>query len=237
MSRTLSVWSTKPRSCLWRRNSRIGRRMMFYARTSKLKATRPCQHARYTLEVHDRLVGSFAPEPRRGTRFSIVPTKKLCEELISLSRSHKPLAVGRVSEKLAREVLDGGSLRLEGHRWRLECIPIRDVPDYTTRWRPDFGVRSDDLMTVARRGKRTLHFPTEVKGSIRQDGVSRSAEAKMFYQLPGTLDVQRALANDTPDDVIGGGISVVINHLHRRIVINVVPSGARLLSSIHSPRV
>lgn len=182
------------------------------------------------MRVHDRQLGELRLSLGHAQGNLYVPPSEIESEIRRMWSSRRPEVVGLTSEKLARDLLDGATLSLEKRVWSLTCVPIRNLPNYREDWIPKVGLRSDDLMMIGTLGRRRLYFPTEVKGSISVGGVSRSAQAKMFYQLPETIATRRKRNPSDAVPLLGGAVSVVVEHFNRLIVINVVPIAAILLT-------
>lgn len=164
------------------------------------------------------------------------PSEELTDQIESMWRSRSPRQVGLVSERMASEIVNGGKIRRQGECWPLECEPFKKFA--STRGlslTPDFGPRSDDIITIADSNGRDLVFVTESKGTVQERGFSHSVEAKIFYQLPMTVQKLREELNSDGELRLGGIISVQSNHYAKVVTINLIDYETSLAKETPGP--
>ena len=163
------------------------------------------------------------------------PSYELERQLQSVWRDRDPRQIGILSERLAAELINGGEIYRGRNRWRLRCESFRSFEiSAGLSLRPDFGIRSDDIITVASENSdgRDLLFVTESKGTILERGFSHTTEAKIFYQLSRTLAKLRRELRPPGRLALGGIISVESNHYLHAITINLIDHKASLAKAI-----
>lgn len=160
-----------------------------------------------------------------------IPSASLAVRINAAWTARRGAAIGAVSEDVAAEILDGGTLVLGGERFVLRCESLRVSRLLRSwPWKPGYGIRCDDLVVLASAMSRSLLFIVECKGTIRREGLARDAEGKMLYQLSRTL---AKLRRREPTPVkLGGIISIVVNHWSRRITLNVCDAGSSMASEV-----
>lgn len=153
------------------------------------------------------------------------PSEKLNEQIRDMWKCRKPHVIGSVTESMAKEVLRGARLTIDGMTLALVPEGLRSFLRETNEWKPDRGIFCDDLIAVAEgHGNRPIVL-VEVKGTTRNSGLPRSNEAKIFYQLART---HNALARTWADKEcrqrhpIAGVITMVVLHVAETITLNVL---------------
>ncbi len=137
--------------------------------------------------------------------------------------NRKPKTIGEVSERIVRELLQGGTLLIDQESRTLSCETLRELADRTgLTWRPRHGIHCDDIATLAtKENGQCILFLTESKGTTRRHGISADEEGKMFYQLARTFEKLRRSQVIGSTLILGGIISVIVNHHALRITANV----------------
>jgi hypothetical protein len=148
-------------------------------------------------------------------------------------KHRKPGTIGIVSELVAREIITDGKIAINHYRWPLTCEPLKSFAQtHRMSLTPDFGIRTDDLVTIAHSHSQSLIFVTECKGTTSARGLSHDTEAKMIYQLGRTV---RELKKELPrvkNMRFGGTIFVEVDHFLKEINLNVVDENAGLAEVI-----
>jgi len=129
---------------------------------------------------------------------------------------------------MACEILGKAQIRINEVSCELVCQALRTFAEVSALWKPKFGIYCDDLIAIAESDGKKLLFLTEVKATTLQQGLSRSSEAKIFYQLARTCD---ALSKRMPFESslrLGGAITMVIIHSQKTITLNVLDETATL---------
>jgi hypothetical protein len=140
----------------------------------------------------------------------------------------RPRVIGLVSELLASEILTDGQICVSDDSLMLVCQALRRFAEVSAFWKPEFGMYCDDLVTIAQSSQRKLLFVTEVKGTTLQEGLSRSSEAKMFYQLARTYKRLKQKMPFNSNLRLSGAITVAITHSWKAVTLNVLDEKATL---------
>ena len=154
------------------------------------------------------------------------PSSDVGQQIADMWMQRKPRIVGLVSELMATEILDKGRVKMDGLTWTLACGKLRNIKEVSDCWRPSRGIYCDDLAAIATNHWKRQLFLAEVKGTILEQGLSHTMEAKMFYQLARTCVTLGKLMPNGPSLPIKGVFTVVIVHSRREITMNVLPETA-----------
>jgi hypothetical protein len=163
------------------------------------------------------------------------PSLELERQIQSVWRDRNPRQIGILSERLTAELINGGEIHRGRNHWRLRCESFRTFEISTgLSLRPDFGIRSDDIITIAsaNSGGRDLVFVTESKGTILERGFSHTTEAKIFYQVSRTLEKLKRELRPAGRLTLGGIISVESNHYLHAVTLNLIDHKASLAKAI-----
>lgn len=163
------------------------------------------------------------PNPKVFRDGIYAPSSSLQSTIGDMLRRRNPTVIGDTSERVIRELIEGGAVLLNGKPWTLSCQRLRDfAAEARLAWKPGYGIHCDDLATIATgESNHRLLFLTESKGTTREHGLSRGAEAKMFYQVARTF-AKLKMTQETGSTVgLGGIISAIVNHHSLVITINV----------------
>ncbi len=162
-----------------------------------------------------------------------LPSKDLTNNVSYMMQNKMPRLIGSVSERMSIELIDGGQIHLGRELWHLTSISFLEFENSKRiHLLPDFGIYSDDIITIASKDKNKMIFVTESKGTTLKRGFSRNTQAKMWYQLPRTAKNCRAIEFQDPHSKVGGIISVLINHYSNSILINVVDMSTSLAKEL-----
>ncbi|MCJ7424601.1 hypothetical protein MUP01_10095 [Candidatus Bathyarchaeota archaeon] len=178
------------------------------------------------------------PSKRVDKSLNYSPSKELGIRIDDMWRHRNPREVGLVSEIIAIEVISGGQMRIGKRQWPLSCQSFNSFADSNKMLLiPTFGMRSDDIIAVATTDRERLIFVTESKGTTRRVGFPHVVEAKIFYQLPRTVERLNAeLARTKIKNLsFGGAISFQVNHYTKAITINVLDSSSSLATTPPDP--
>lgn len=165
----------------------------------------------------------FLPSPKVFQVGIYGPSLSLQAAIGRMLRSRNATVIGATSERVVRELIDGGTVLLDGKPWTLSCLRLRDLAaELRLAWKPGYGMHCDDLATIATgEGNHRLLFLTESKGTTRERGLSRGTEAKMFYQLGRTFEKLKMTQAAGSSVGLGGIISAIVNHHSLVITMNV----------------
>ena len=133
-----------------------------------------------------------------------------------------------VSELMASEILSGGRITVGDDRLTLLCQMVRRFAELSAFWKPDFGIYCDDLVTIAQSDETKILFLTEIKGTTLQRGLSRSSEAKMFYQVARTYKSLKQKIPVNRDIRLAGTITVAVVYSWKTVTLNVLDETATL---------
>lgn len=169
------------------------------------------------------------PSMRVDNSKKYLPSKELSDRMSSMRMNRNPREIGHASELMAMEILSGGEIHYDIEKWPLRCESFESFSRcMNLSLTPEFGIRSDDVITVARAGRKDLVFVTESKGTTLQRGFSHSAEAKIFYQLPRTIHKLEGELQTNTKIRLGGAISVESNHYSCKVTVNLLSSSSSL---------
>jgi len=172
---------------------------------------------------------TLIPSKRVDKSGDYSPSKELDSRIDHMWKHRNPREIGLVSEMIAKEIISGGQMRIGKNRWRLSCQSFNSFADSNgMSLRPSFGIRSDDLITVATTDKDRLIFVTESKGTTQKRGFTHPQEAKIFYQLPRTVKRLRTELSKTKNLTFAGVISFQANHYSKEATINILDQNASL---------
>lgn len=173
------------------------------------------------------------PSTRVDSSKRYLPSEELSDRILSMKKDRNPREIGHVSELMAMEILSGGEIHHGGEKWPLRCESSESFSrSRNLSFTPEFGIRSDDIITVARTGHKDLVFVTESKGTTLKRGFSHSAEAKIFYQLPRTIHKLEEELQTKKKIGLGGAISVESNHNLSKITVNLLSNSNSLARDI-----
>jgi hypothetical protein len=191
----------------------------------------------YTVEVYHPKYLILFPNGRVDESSRFFPSDDVLGKIDRMWENRKPREVGFVSELVAKEVIDGSQMEIDGTRWPVSCESFETfVALNKLSLKPEFGIRSDDLIsTVAIEKGHRLIFVTECKGTTQKKGFSHGIEAKIFYQLPRTVKVLKAQLAESKEMSYGGTIAFQINHYARAILINLLDKNSDLGNTIPDP--
>jgi hypothetical protein len=184
----------------------------------------------YEVAVHGSSSGiSLIPSSLVDNSGLYRPSKELEKQVEDMWNRRSPRTVGSTSEAMAVEILDRAQVTVDDATFLLTCQKLRSIAEVAAIWKPRTGIYCDDLIAVAEATHQRLLFLTEVKGTILQQGLSRSSEAKMFYQPARTYDaIRRGMSPGGHSFRIQGVFTTVILHYQRRVVLNVLNEAAAL---------
>jgi hypothetical protein len=173
----------------------------------------------------------FVPGPRTEKKKVYRPSTAMESRTEAMWRLRNSSLIGRVTEDMSAEVLNGGKVRLGGAIRIVESRRADDVLGRTAKvWQIYGGIRSDDLVVVANVRDRLQVFVTECKGTIQARGFTRNTEAKMVYQSARTCELIRMNPSEFSDVELRGIIMIEIDHHAMSITINVNDANPQGLS-------
>jgi hypothetical protein len=166
---------------------------------------------------------ALLPNPQLVRDATYSPSANMESAIRGMWSNRNPRVIGSVSERVVFELIDGGTMALDGKPWMLTCKQLRQLSiDRSLFWEPEYGIRCDDLAILGIDGDgRELLFLAESKGTTRTNGLSRDEEAKMFYQLARTFVKIRQAGVGIGIPRLGGIVSAIVDHLARVITMNV----------------
>ena len=188
----------------------------------------------YEIEVyHPKHLILFVNE-RVDESSRFFPSDDVASEIDRMWKNRTPRGVGFVSELIAKEVIDGSHIEIDGTRWPVSCESFKTfVALNKLSLKPEFGIRSDDLISTVTVDKgHRLIFVTECKGTTQKKGFSHKVEAKIFYQLPRTVKVLKLQLAEAKNMSYGGTIAFQIDHYARAILINLLDKNSDLGNAI-----
>jgi len=173
----------------------------------------------------------FVPGPLTDKKKVYCPSAVIESRTEEMWRLRNSFLIGSVTEDMSAEVLNGGTVSLDGAIRVVESRRAGEVLDRAAKiWQIYGGIRSDDLVVVANARDRLQVFVTECKGTIQTRGFSHDTEAKMVYQIARTCELIRMNPSEFPDIELRGIIMIAINHHAMRITINVNDANPQGLS-------
>jgi len=173
------------------------------------------------------------PSKRMDKSQNYSPSEELGSRIDHMWRNRNSREVGLVSEMISKEVISGGRMHIGKNQWPLSCQSFNSFADSNGLLLiPPFGIRSDDIITVATTDRDRLIFVTESKGTIQKWGFRHSVEAKIFYQLPRTVKRLKVELSRTGKLSFGGIISSQVNHYAQSITINALDQSASLTTVV-----
>ena len=176
----------------------------------------------YRIAVYGASSGVTLLPSSRVRNYDYQPSSVVEQQIADMWKQRKPRVVGLVSELMATEILDKGRVIIEGLTWTLACGKLRNMKEVADCWRPSRGIYCDDLAAIAKNHWKRQLFLAEVKGTISDQGLSHTMEAKMFYQLARTCVTLGKLMPNGPSLTIKGVFTVAIIHSRREITLNVL---------------
>lgn len=177
----------------------------------------------YKVSIHRSSSGiELRPSPFVDNSGFYRPSAEVKKRVVDMWNHRSPRAIGSASEMMATEILTNARISIDGCSRTLICDKLGKVQEIAGMWKPKHGIYCDDLVATAEIDGDKSFFPTEVKGTTLQAGLSHSSEAKMFYQLGRTCYTLKRLMPPGHCHRIEGVITVVIVHSWRTITINVL---------------
>lgn len=180
----------------------------------------------YDVSIHGSTAGIKLIPSQLVSNSEYRPSKDVHDQIADMWLRGSPRVIGTVSEAIAMEILGGGRIEMDGYARALSCCKLRNVQEISGLWRPKRGIYCDDLVAIAIGNGDKVLFLSEVKGTILEAGLSRSMEAKIFYQLARTCVRLSELMPSAPCYPVKGAITVTILHFSGKINVNILTAEA-----------